>query len=198
MKELGAWLVGSVTTLGPWGLFLVALGDSAFIPLPQGVDALLIAQTIAAPDTAWFAAALAVAGSLIGSLMLYGIAWRGGRALLAKRVSVAGMEKLERRTADWGALALIPPMMIPLPLPTKIFVIAAGAFQMSVARFCAATVVGRGIRYFGEAYVARLYGDQTTTFIRQNAWGAVALALTLVAVFYAVNRWSTRKVAEGR
>lgn len=69
---------------------------------------------------------------------------------------------------------------------------------MSVARFCAATAVGRSIRYFGEAYVARLYGDETTTFIRQNAWAAVALALVLVGLFYAVNRWSTRKVAEGR
>ena len=107
------------------------------------------------------------------------------------------MEKLERRTEEWGALALIPPMMIPLPLPTKIFVIAAGVFQMSVSRFCLATVFGRSIRYFGEAYVARLYGDQTTAFIRENVWFAVGIGVVLVGLFYAVNKWSTRKVATG-
>ncbi len=197
MNKLGVWLAQSVTVLGPGGLFLVALGDSAFIPLPQGVDALLIAQSIAAPETAWFAATLATAGSLIGSLILYGVARKGGRAVLARRVTAEGMQKMERRTEQWGALALIPPMMIPLPLPTKIFVIGAGVFQMSIARFSAATVFGRAIRYFGEAYVARLYGDQTTTFISENVGLAVGVGVVLVALFYAVNKWSTRKVATG-
>jgi len=197
MKKFGLWLVQSAATLGPLGLFLVALGDSAFIPLPQGVDALLITTVIAAPESAWLAASAAVLGSLVGSLVLYGIARKGGRAALAKRVKPEGMAKLERRTDEWGALALIPPMMIPLPLPTKIFVIAAGVFQMPVGRFCAATVFGRGIRYFGEAYVARLYGDETTAFIKDNVWGAVGIGVVLVAVFWAVNRWSTRRVKAG-
>ena len=70
MKKFGLWLVQSVSTLGPWGIFLVSLADSAFIPLPQGVDALLIAQSIAAPSTAYVSAALAVVGSLTGSLIL--------------------------------------------------------------------------------------------------------------------------------
>ncbi len=174
MKKFGQWLAGSVATLGPWGLFLVALGDSAFIPLPQGVDALLIAQAIAAPATAWLAAAAAVIGSLIGSLALYYIAFRGGRAMLAKRVSAKGMLRLEQLTRDYGAVVLIPPMMLPLPLPTKIFVIASGVFQMRLSQFIAATVFGRAVRYFGEAAVALKYREQTTTFLKQNVWWAVA------------------------
>ena len=62
MKQIQAWLAGVAATLGPWGILLVALVDSAFIPLPQGVDALLIAQAIAAPSTAYVAAGLAVIG----------------------------------------------------------------------------------------------------------------------------------------
>jgi membrane protein YqaA with SNARE-associated domain len=197
MKKFGAWLVQSVSTLGPWGIFLVSLADSAFIPLPQGVDALLIAQAIAAPSTAWLSAALATVGSLIGSLVLYYVAYKGGRVMLAKKVSPEGLAKLERQTHQLGALVLIPPMMLPLPLPTKIFVIAAGVFQMSLWRFVAATVFGRSIRFFGEAAIALKYREETTAFLEQNAVFAVAIAVALVALFYLVNRWSTRKVKEG-
>src|SRR3546814_16497093 len=72
MKEVGNLPVGWIATCGPWGLLLVSLGDSAFVPLPQGVDALLITQVIAAPSTAWLAASMAVFGSVAGSLILYG------------------------------------------------------------------------------------------------------------------------------
>jgi hypothetical protein len=40
LKEFARWAIA----LGPWGIFLLSLGDSALIPMPQGVDALLIAQ----------------------------------------------------------------------------------------------------------------------------------------------------------
>ncbi len=197
MRQFGQWLASSVATLGPWGLFLVALGDSAFIPLPQGVDALLIAQAIAAPSTAWAAAALAVLGSLIGSLALYFAAYRGGRAMLAKRVSEKGMARLEELTQNYGAAVIIPPMMLPLPLPTKIFVIASGVFQMRLSQFIAATVFGRTIRYGGEAALALKYGDQTTSFLKQNLLGALGIGVALVLVFLAVNRWSSRRVRQG-
>jgi membrane protein YqaA with SNARE-associated domain len=197
MKEFGNWLVGSIATLGPWGLLFVAFGDSAFVPIPQGVDALLITQVIAAPATAWLAASIAVFGSVVGSLILYYIARRGGRAMLLKRVSPHGMDRLEALTQRYGAAAIIPPMMIPLPLPTKLFVLAAGVFQMPVASFILAATVGRGIRYFGEAALALKYGAGTPQLLKDNAWSAAGLGLVLLLVFFAVNRWSSRKVAEG-
>ena len=197
MKEFGNWLVGSIATLGPWGLLLVAFGDSAFVPLPQGVDALLITQVIAAPSTAWLAASIAVFGSVVGSLILYHLARRGGRAMLLKRVSTAGMNRLEALTQQYGAAAVIPPMMIPLPLPTKLFVIAAGVFQMPILPFLFAATVGRSVRYFGEAALALKYGAGTPQLLKDNAWSAAGLGLALVALFFVVNRWSARKVQEG-
>jgi membrane protein YqaA with SNARE-associated domain len=194
MKEFGNWLVGSIATLGPWGLLLVSFGDSAFVPIPQGVDALLITQVIAAPSTAWLAASIAVFGSVVGSLILYGIARRGGRAMLLKRVSAAGLESL---TQQYGAAAVIPPMMIPLPLPTKLFVIAAGVFQMPILPFILAATLGRGIRYFGEATLALKYGEGTPQLLKDNVWAAAGFGLALVLVFFAINRWSSRKVVEG-
>lgn len=197
MKEFGQWLAKSGAALGPWGLFLIALGDSAFIPLPQGVDALLIAQSIAAPSSAYLAAALAVVGSVAGSYILYTLSRRGGEKMLEKKASQKGVQKLRMSVEKYGALALILPTMIPLPLPMKLFVIAAGVFQMPIPQFLAALTFARCVRYFGEAFIAVRYGERTTEFLRENAVAGIVIGLGLVAVFFVIHRWSTRRVREG-
>ncbi len=194
MSSVANWLTQSVTTLGPWGLFLVALGDSAFVPLPQGVDFLLITQAIAAPSTAYPAAALAVAGSLIGSYVLYSMARRGGELMLRKRASGAGAAKIRRQIDRYGGLVLILPTMIPLPLPTKLFVIGAGVFQMRPLSFVGAVAFGRIVRYFGEAFVALRYGDRTMDLFRENVGVGLALAAAVVALFVVIQRWSAGRL----
>ena len=196
-KQVGAWFSQYAATFGPWGVFLVALGDSAFVPLPQGVDALIIAQTIAAPGAAYFAAALGVLGSVLGSYILYSIARRVGRAMLEKKASSKGIERMRRQIEKYDALVLLLPTMIPLPLPMKIFVIAAGVFQMNLLRFVAVIVFARVVRYGGIAYTARLYGDQTTALLKENAPLGVGVAVVIIALFFVVNRMSTRRVSEG-
>jgi len=190
LKEFALW----ATALGPWGIFLVSLGDSALIPMPQGVDALLIAQSVAAPSSAYLTAALAVLGSLLGSLILYALARRGGRIMLEKKASKSGVEKMRRQVEEYGALVLFFPTAIPLPLPMKLFVLAAGVFQMRLLSFCAVLIVARSIRYFGEAYVAVRYGEQATVFLKENALLGLGIAVLLVALFFVVHRWSTGRL----
>ena len=196
-KEIGLWFGQYAATFGPWGIFLVALGDSAFVPLPQGVDALIIAQAIAAPDTAYLAAALGVVGSLLGSYILFSIARRVGHAMLAKKASSRGIETMRRQVDKYDALVLLLPTMIPLPLPMKIFVMAAGVFEMKVYRFLGVIAFARVVRYFGIAYTARLYGNRTTELIAENLPLGVSVAVVIIALFFAVNHWSTRRVSEG-
>ena len=197
LRDLGERLAQTATTMGPLGLFLVALGDSAFVPLPQGVDALIIAQSITAPSTAYLGAGLAVLGSVIGSLILYTMARKAGRAMLEKKVQAGGIERMRRQIEKYDALLLLLPTMIPLPLPMKLFVIGAGVFQMRMARFIAVILLARFVRYFGEAFVALRYGEQTTAFLTEHALLGIVAAVGLIAVFYAVQRWSTSKVTSG-
>jgi membrane protein YqaA with SNARE-associated domain len=193
LKKFAQWAVA----LGPWGIFLVSLSDSALIPMPQGVDALLIAQSVASPSSAYFAAALAVLGSLLGSLFLYWLARRGGQVMLEKKASKSGVEKMRRQVEEYGALVLFLPTAIPLPLPMKLFVLAAGAFQMRLLPFCAVIAAARSIRYFGEAYVGVRYGEQATTFLKENALLGLGIAALIVALFFAVHRWSTGRLSRG-
>jgi len=196
MAQFRQWLSGIVGALGPWGIFVVALSDSAFIPLPQGVDALLIAQTIAHPSTAYLTAGLAVAGSLLGSLILYGIARRGGRVMLERKASSSGIAKIQRQVEKYDALVLLFPTMIPLPLPMKLFVIAAGVFQMKIPRFIAVIFFARCVRYFGEAFIALRYGDRTASFLRENTPLAAAIVIAILVLLYAVHRRSARGYAQ--
>jgi membrane protein YqaA with SNARE-associated domain len=190
LKKFAMW----ATAMGPWGVFLVSLSDSALIPMPQGVDALLIAQSIASPSSAYFAAALAVLGSLIGSSILYFLAKRGGQVMLEKKSSKHAVEKMRRQVEEYGAMVLFLPTAIPLPLPMKLFVIAAGVFQMRYISFAAVLVAARCLRYFGEAYIATRYGDQTTAFLKGNLVMGGVIALSIVLIFLLVHKWSNARV----
>ena len=193
LKDLAAWLMA----LGPFGVFLISLLDSVAVPMPQGVDALIIAQAIAAPETAYWGAALAVAGSALGSLILFYMARRAGQAMLEKKASQTGIDKMHRQIDKFGALVLLIPTMVPRPLPMKLFVIAGGVFQMKVGQFLVVVVFARCVRYFGEAFVALRYGDQTAAFLKEHAVAAVIGAIVLIAVFYGINQWSTRRLSQG-
>lgn len=173
-------------------MFLIALADSALIPMPQGVDALLLAQGIASPEIAYLAAALAVLGSTIGSVTLYFIARRAGHAMLRKRVSEGGIRRLSELVGRWGAGLLIPVTLIPLPLPMKPVVIASGIFQMPLVSFCAAIALSRVVRYFGIVALAVRFGDQAMSLAMQNLHVAGAACVLLVAMFIAVHRYGNR------
>jgi hypothetical protein len=61
----------------------------------------------------------------------------------------------------------------------------AGAAAVSPIKFGAAILVGRGIRYFAEGYLAVKYGDHAADFMKQ--YGAeVGIGLAVAAVVAAV------------
>jgi len=196
VKALGGWFTEHVVGLGAPGLFLLALIDSGGLPIPQGVDVLLFAQTVANPPGALYYATLATAGSLAGCLFLYWVSRKAGEAALSRRAAPQRIASLRRQFEKYEALALVVPAMIPLPLPMKLFVIAAGVFQVPLGRFAAAIVFARAVRFFGIALLAQRYGAQTWTLLRENAVATGVAAALLVAVFWWFSRRSWRKRAE--
>src|ERR1043165_4130215 len=88
LAKLSAFL----QTYGPWGIFGLALLDSMGVPLPALTDAVLLGigiDAVHAPSRAYFAAAMATTGSLIGNVILFQAA-RRGRRLLSKETSDPG------------------------------------------------------------------------------------------------------------
>ena len=170
--------------LGGIGLFIIALLDSSFLSFPQVNDLLIIVLSTRYPDRMLYYAGMTTVGSLIGCFMLYAVARRGGEVFLRKRLKGRYVDRALRLYQKYGLLAVIVPALLPPPVPFKVFVLLAGAAAVSPWRFGAAVLIGRGIRYFGQGYLAVLYGEQAADFMR--AYGAeIGIGLALGAIVIA-------------
>jgi membrane protein YqaA with SNARE-associated domain len=193
LQAFGARILELSLAMGPWGPFLVALADSALIPMPQGVDALIIAHAAASPNTVILAAVGAVVGSWLGSLILYGMGRAGGRALLERRISAKSAERIHSQLDMYGIWAVFLPALIPLPLPMKPFVLGAGVFGMNWMRFSLALIAGRVVRYVGAAVLVLLYGEAIWDSVKQRGWLIALAVVAFIAASIGMQRWTKRR-----
>ncbi len=131
IHKISGWLArlsNYFIALGPFGLFAVALLDSAFVPLPSSADALMLLLSSAHPRLMPFYAFLATAGSAIGCVMLYYVSRRaGGRAL--NKFSTAKQKRVKELIDRYDVLAVLVASLLPPPFPFKLFMITAGVFS---------------------------------------------------------------------
>ena len=169
--------------LGPFGLFAVALLDSAFVPLPTGVDALMILLTIAHPRLMVFYALLATAGSAVGCVLLYYVSRRAGSRALNK-FSPAKQARVKELIDRYDVMSVLVASLMPPPFPFKLFVITAGVFRFSLMRFTLAIIAGRAFRFLLEGYFAIRYGAQASQILKQYyPWIGLSLAVVIILVF---------------
>jgi uncharacterized membrane protein YdjX (TVP38/TMEM64 family) len=94
-------------------------------------------------------------------------------------------------------LAIIVPSLLPPPMPFKIFVLAAGVAGVRPSAFLIAATIGRGIRYFGEGFLALWYGEAAVGFLRENARTAgLVTAILICAAALAWFWWRHRRGRE--
>ncbi|MBV8073632.1 MAG: DedA family protein [Acidobacteriaceae bacterium] len=162
---------------------MLAVFDSAGLPIVGGVDALLIAFSSTHPQRAYIAAAGAVVGSLAGSLVLFYIARKGGEVLLARHTGSRLGARLHRWFYRYGLVTVFIPALSPIPLPMKVPVFCAGALRVRVGYFATVVVAARMIRYFALAYFGAKYGQETFTYITSHGklFGVIAAVLALAA-----------------
>lgn len=174
--------------LGPFGLFAVALLDSAFVPLPSSADALMLLLSAAHPHLMLLYALLATLGSTIGCVILYYISRRaGGRAL--KKFSEAKRKRVKELIDRYDVLAVLVASLFPPPFPFKLFVITSGVFRFSVLRFTLAIVAGRAFRFLLEGYFAVRYGSQAKQILaKYYPWIGLVVALALIAIYIMRNQ----------
>jgi membrane protein YqaA with SNARE-associated domain len=192
-------LSGILSTIREWaaefggvGLFVVAALDSSFLSFPQVNDLLIIYLSTKAPAMMPYYAGMTTLGSLLGCFMLYAFARRGGEVFLRKRFSGERVERGLELYQRHGLLAVVVPSLLPPPTPFKLFVLLAGAAQVSPWKFGVAIAIGRGIRYFGQGYLAVLYGEAAVELVREHGTAVgIGLAVTALAAgvaFYFIKR----------
>lgn len=180
-----------------WGVpavLLIAALDSAGVPLPAGVDALLVAVAAVSPPQAFAAALLATAGSVAGNLVLFLAARKGGQAWLERRTASGRARRFRDWFRQYGLITVFVPALVPVvPLPMKVFVISAGALGVRIRSFLLVVLAARIPRYAAMAWLGAMLGTSTTAWLQARlphlAAAAALLALVLwLAVHAAVAR----------
>jgi membrane protein YqaA with SNARE-associated domain len=177
LSAIQGWASG----LGGVGLFIIAALDSSFLSFPQVNDLLIIYLSTKYPQRMPFYASMTTAGSLLGCFVLYLVARKGGEVFLRKRFSAARVDRGMALYQRFGLLAVVVPSLLPPPTPFKIFVLMAGAAAVAPWRFALAIVIGRGIRYFGQGYLAVRYGESAAGIVKQHGT-TVGIALAILAL----------------
>ncbi len=185
--------VQTLTSWGPVGVFFLAILDSAGVPLPAAVDALLIATAVVNPKAAMLSAFTAVLGSAIGCMILFYLARKGGQAYLERNIQSENAAKFSVWFQTYGLITVFVPCLLPIPMPLKVFVLSAGALGVKPLHFLGVVLAARIPRYFGLAWLGMHLGHDAGTWIKSHVVHLCVVAGVLALVLYLAVKLKARE-----
>jgi membrane protein YqaA with SNARE-associated domain len=185
-------IVAFAAALGAPGLFLISFLDSSVLTFPVINDLLLIEISMQHPARMALYALMAVLGSVLGCVLLYFIARKGGEAYFRRKAG-ARAEAIRHWVERNGFGGMLVAAMLPPPTPFKAFVFAAGVFEVPLASYVSAISLARLIRYFGVGYLAVKLGNDTLPFLARHKVEVGIFVVVFVAVSYLASRWILRE-----
>jgi membrane protein YqaA with SNARE-associated domain len=186
----GGWkqkIVAFAGGLGAPGLFLISFLDSSVLTFPVINDLLLIELCIQRPGRMPLYASMAALGSVLGCVLLFFLARKGGDALFRSKVG-ARAETIRRWVEKNGFGGILVAALLPPPTPFKFFVLAAGVFEMPLVSFASAIAIARFFRYFGIGYLAMRYGAGALPYLTAHKLQASVAVIALVTASYVLSR----------
>ena len=197
--SLTLWISHLYAVTGLFGIMLAMAIESCCIPLPSEIvmplAGLMIAQgTIlkgTSPLLGVFLVALAGAmGCLIGSIVAYGIGYKGGRPFILKYgryllISQHDADKADTFFIRWGSATVFFSRLLPV-IRTYIS-LPAGITKMPFIRFCIYSFLGSLPWCFALAYVGYVLGNQVSKqlgLILHSLDAVILVGLVILAVLY--------------
>ena len=161
-------------------LFLIALAESSFFPIPP--DVLLIAILAARPERWIQAAGTCAAGSLVGAAIGYvigsGLMATVGEPIIAFYGAHHHWDRFTTLADTWGVWFLAAAAFTPIPF--KVATIASGAIEMPFARFLIISLIGRAGRFFLVAGMLRVFGAPVRRTLEEHFGLASVLFFVLL------------------
>src|SRR5439155_9020865 len=117
MRRIVRRLSALALAIGAPGLFLVALIDSSFLPLPEFVDVLVVWMVVRHKFRLLLYVASATAGSLAGCLIVYYLGRKGGEALARRRFAASVVDRAAAVIRRHGIMAVLVTSILPPPTP---------------------------------------------------------------------------------
>lgn len=189
VKRLYDWMLSwGDSRWGGLALFLFALAESSFFPIPP--DVLLIALCLGAVSRSFRYAAICLAGSIIGAMIGYSIGfflWQtpSGEFTALANWFFAHIFTLESFN-NVGDLYDKYNFWIVFtagftPLPYKLFTISGGLFHINFTMFIIASIISRGLRFFLIAGLIWKFGAPIKTFI-DKYFNLLAIIFTILLI----------------
>jgi membrane protein YqaA with SNARE-associated domain len=182
--------VDQLVAMGPVGLFLLAFLDGLGVPLPGGVDSLLVLLCVANPSQAYLYAGITLAASVSGGLLLFIMAKKGGEAFMDRHTAVGRGKTFKHWFLRYGLVTVFVPAFLIFPMPLKVFVVCAGALGIRMRSYLLTLLLARVPRFFGLAWLGANYGHDAWPWIKAHAVHMGVFALVLYSSAYLFIRFA--------
>lgn len=160
-------------------LFLISFLESSVFPIPP--DVMLVPLVISQKKRAYRFAFIVTIGSVLGGLLGYAIGSFFYGTIGAWLVDTYHlMEEIQIVEGYFNRNAFIAIFISAFtPIPYKAFTITGGAFGVSLPIFIIASLIGRGARFYFEAFIMRRHGEQIGRIFFKY-FNLITLALALL------------------
>ncbi len=190
LRRLYEWTIGwAERPGGTWALFIIALAESSFFPIPP--DVLLLALCVGSPAKSFRFALVCSVGSVIGGMLGYAIgygAWQVVHGLFIPYIFSQGVFDQVQQLYEGNAFVAILTAAF-TPIPYKVFTIAAGVFNVGFGTLVVASLLGRSARFLLVAGTIYLFGTQVKALIEKYFDWVTWLFLILLVGGFAVVRY---------
>ena len=190
LRSLYDWTMEWLQT--PYGvlvLFLVAVAESSFFPIPP--DVFLMALCISMPRKSFRFAGICAVGSVVGGIIGYGLGFWFMDAIGSRIIEIYGLadkyqvvQDLYREYDAWavGVAGFTP-------LPYKVFTITAGAFRIDFPTFVIVSFFSRSARFVLVAGLIYRYGAPIRGFIERYLNILTMLFVVLQVTGFVLIKW---------
>ncbi|HEV2709857.1 MAG TPA: VTT domain-containing protein [Edaphobacter sp.] len=190
-----------LASFGIFGIFLVSVVDSSFVPLPvPGVTDIMLVIYAAQKSNWILLVLLATAGSAVGGYLSYQVGHAGGMQFLEKHVPPRIFKNVSGWMEKHAFLAIALPAVLPPPMPLSPFVLAAGALKMSKKKFLTIFTVSRCARHAFAAWLGVVYGRHVlhlwSRFSAKWATTILIVVWTGILIGCAVAFWKLYKTSK--
>ena len=198
-----AWILALLAPLGGiWAVVIVALIDASFFGIP--LDPVIAVYVAHDPRRTLVYALMAALGSAIGSSVPYLIGYKGGEALVVKKLGQQRFARMHALSEKYGDMALIIPALMPPGFPFKAFALIAGVTEMGYPHFLLSIFVGRLLRFLILGMLIIAYGPEILSFLmtafqhhRGATFAVIAAIVAAIILLMRLSKSRTLSMTEG-
>lgn len=188
LKRLYLWVLSwAESKYSIHALAVLAFIESSFFPIPP--DVLQISLSISKPKRSYWYAFITLCFSVLGGILGYFIGLWLFESVGQTIIHSLGYESYFAQVGEWykanAFMAIFAAALTPIPY--KVFTIAAGVWQVGLFPLIAASIMGRGLRFFLVATLTYFLGERVKLFIdKYFNWISVGLLMLVIAGYLGV------------